>query len=245
MTVQTLTQSQPISLNAAADAAAAALQNSNGTSSTSGTTTAIAANALQSLSSNFNDFLSLLLTQVKNQDPTSPTDTTQFTTELVQFTGVQQQVATNSNLNQLISLQQTSQVLQSSDLVGHHASVQASQITLQSSTGQVSFTGTAGEPVAVAVVDSSGNVLRDASITANAGTNSWTWNGLDNSGNQVPDGAYRIALETAPAGGGTPTAVPYTVQGVTTGVSTNGTTTMLQLGALSVPLSAVQDISTN
>jgi flagellar basal-body rod modification protein FlgD len=245
MTVQTLTQTQPISLNAAADAAAAALQNSNGTGSTSGTTTAIAANALQTLSSNFNDFLSLLLTQVKNQDPTAPTDTTQFTTELVQFTGVQQQVATNTNLNQLISLQQTSQVLQSSDLVGHHASVQASQITLQSSTGQVSFTGTAGEPVAVAVVDSSGNVLRDASITANAGANSWTWDGLDNNGNQVPDGAYRIALETAPSGGGTPTAVPYTVQGVTTGVSTNGTTTMLQLGALSVPLSAVQDISTN
>jgi flagellar basal-body rod modification protein FlgD len=88
-------------------------------------------------------------------------------------------------------------------------------------------------------------VLRDASVTANAGNNSWTWNGLDNNGNQVADGAYRVALETAPAGGGTATAVPYTVQGTTTGVSTNGTTTLLQLGALSVPLSAVQDISTN
>jgi flagellar basal-body rod modification protein FlgD len=136
-------------------------------------------------------------------------------------------------------------VLQSSDLVGRHASVQASQITLQNSTGQVSFTGTANEPVAVAVVDGNGNVLRDASVTATAGSNSWSWDGKDNNGNQVADGAYRVALETAPSGGGAPSAVPYTVQGVTTGVSTNGTTTMLQLGALSVPLSAVQDISTN
>ena len=54
--------------------------------------------ALATLSGNFQNFLQMLMTQLKNQDPTSPMDTNQFTTELVQFSSVEQQISTNSNL---------------------------------------------------------------------------------------------------------------------------------------------------
>src|SRR5580658_5675783 len=110
----------PMSLNAAADAAAAstAIISNAGTSAGSSGAAAVGAGALQSLGTNFTEFLNLLMTQLQNQDPTAPMDSSQFTTELVQFTGVQQQVAANSSLTQLISMQQTSQVLQSSSLVG-------------------------------------------------------------------------------------------------------------------------------
>ena len=115
------------SLSAAADAAAIANQSAAraaaSTSSASSNAAAIGGNALQQLGSNFNDFLNLLMTQLKNQDPSSPMDTNQFTTELVQFTGVQQQVATNSSLSSLISLTQQGQLLQSSQLVGKQATV--------------------------------------------------------------------------------------------------------------------------
>jgi flagellar basal-body rod modification protein FlgD len=64
--------------------------------------------ALGSLTSNFSDFLSLLMTQLQHQDPSSPMDASQFTSELVQFSSVEQQINTNGNLTQLIQLTQAS-----------------------------------------------------------------------------------------------------------------------------------------
>jgi flagellar basal-body rod modification protein FlgD len=233
------------SLTNAANAAAAALA-AAGSASTAGTATAALGNvALQQLGSNFNDFLSLLTTQLQNQDPTSPMDANQFTSELVQFTGVQQEVATNTSLSQLIALQQTSQIEQSAGLVGKPVTVAASQITLQNGTGELTYQANGGEQIGIAVVDAAGTPIADATMTAQAGTNSWSWNGLDNNGNTVPDGAYRVAVETQSSNGATPVAVPYDVIGTATGVSSNGTTSQLALGALSVPFSAVLSVGNN
>src|SRR6201747_1248722 len=74
--------------------------------------------ALGSLNNNFSTFLTLLTTQMKNQDPSSPMDSNQFTTELVQFSSVEQQINTNSSLTQLIQLTQASQIEQSSSMIG-------------------------------------------------------------------------------------------------------------------------------
>ena len=232
-----------LSLTQAADAAAAASINASNASNsgTSTTGTSASGSVLAQLGANFNQFLQLLLTQVQNQDPTAPTDTTSFTTELVQFTGVQEQVNTNTSLGQLIGLQQSAQVLQGSSLVGDQATVSASQITLQGGSGQLTFTGTAGEPVAISIVNASGAPIRDATLTADAGTNSWSWDGTDNSGNKMPDGAYNVAVETASTNGNA-TPVPFSVVGTATGISTSGTTTQLDLGALSVNLSALQAV---
>jgi flagellar basal-body rod modification protein FlgD len=238
------TITSPMSLNAAADAAAASTSvASNSGTSASATAASVGSTALQSLGTNFNEFLNLLMTQLQNQDPTQPMDSSQFTTELVQFTGVQQQVDTNSSLSQLISMQQTSQVLQSSSLVGQVATVTSNEISLQNGSGTLTFNGTAGQTVAVAVVNARGEPIADATLTAQNGNNSWTWNGEDNSGNQLPDGAYRVAVETQPAGGGAAVAVPFSVVGTATGISTSGSTTMLDLGLLQVPLSAMESIN--
>jgi flagellar basal-body rod modification protein FlgD len=228
----------------AANAAAAAVSTA-GTASASTSADQAGSNALLKLGSNFNDFLSLLTTQLQNQDPTSPMDTNQFTSELVQFTGVQQEVATNSSLSQLIALQQTSQVVQSANLVGHPVTVTSNQIALQNSSGEVTFQGTGGQQVGIAIVDATGAPIRDATVTATAGTNNWTWNGLDNNGNQVADGAYRVAVESISANGGNPVAVPYDVVGNATGVSSNGTTSQLAIGSLSVPFSSILSVGNN
>src|SRR5512135_1938062 len=74
--------------------------------------------ALTSLSANFGDFLKLRMTQLQNQDPTSPLDTNQFTTELVQFSSVEQQINTNTSLTQLIQLTQAGEVMQASAMTG-------------------------------------------------------------------------------------------------------------------------------
>ena len=232
-----------LTLTQAADAAAAAGISSAGTSTsgTSSTGTSVTGSALAQLGANFNQFLQLLLTQVQNQDPTAPTDTTSFTTELVQFTGVQEQVNTNSSLSQLIGLQQSSQVLQGNGLVGHETTVTANQISLQNGTGALSFNATAGQTVAISIVNAAGSPIYDTTLTANGGSNTWTWNGTDSTGAKVPDGAYNVAVETASSNGNA-TPLAFGVIGTATGVSTSGTTTQLQLGALSVNLSALQSV---
>src|SRR3954469_22788184 len=100
-----------------------------------------------SLASNFNSFLTMLMTQLRHQDPTQPVDASQFTSELVQFSSVEQQIATNSNLMQLIQLTQASQIEQSSAMLGKAARVTSSQLSLQNSTAQINFTTQSAAPV--------------------------------------------------------------------------------------------------
>jgi flagellar basal-body rod modification protein FlgD len=196
---------------------------------------------LQSLSGNFNDFLQLLMTQLQNQDPTSPLDTNEFTSQLVQFASVEQQINTNSSLTQLIQLTQSGELLQAGSVVGHQVRIQSDHIPLQGGTGQVQFTAPTAEPAAIAIYSDSGQKIREVAVNASAGTNTWTWDGTDDAGNTVPDGSYRIAVIGANTDGST-SALPFTVTGTATGVQTasSGNGVQLQLGALSVDFSAVR-----
>lgn len=204
------------------------------------TASQVSSTALSSLSSNFGDFLNLLMTQLKNQDPTSPMDTNQFTSELVQFAGVEQQINTNTSLTQLIQLTQAGEVMQSSAMVGRQVTVTANQLALQNGQATLNFTGTAGQSVAVGIYNAAGAKIRDASLVARQGSNSWTWDGTDNAGNQMPDGAYTVAVEGATASG--TAALPFTVTGTATGVQKGANSMTLNLGALSVDFSAVQSV---
>src|SRR6476661_691032 len=133
--------------------------------------------ALNSLSANFGDFLKLLMTQLQNQDPTSPLDTNQFTSELVQFSSVEQQINTNTSLTQLIQLTQAGEVMQASAMTGKQVTVSSDHVPLQNGKGTITFTTPAAEPVGIAIYTDTGAKLRDATMTAVKGTNSWTWDG--------------------------------------------------------------------
>ena len=111
--------------------ASMAPQKAAAAASTGNTASAAATNALTNLSSNFQDFLGMLMTQLQNQDPTSPMDTNQFTQELVEFSSVEQQINTNSSLTQLIQLTQSGQVEQSASIVGHQVELNSANIVVQ------------------------------------------------------------------------------------------------------------------
>jgi flagellar basal-body rod modification protein FlgD len=78
--------------------------NTNGTSSVSASQLSVS-NGLASLAGNFQSFLTLLTTQLQNQDPLNPTDTNQFTQQITQMSGVEQQLLSNQLLQQLVSSQ--------------------------------------------------------------------------------------------------------------------------------------------
>jgi flagellar basal-body rod modification protein FlgD len=97
-------------INAATAAFASANKGADGTNSTSSTSSAAAGqlsvnNGLASLADNFQSFLTLLTTQLRNQNPLNPTDTNQFTQQITQMTGVEQQLISNQLLQQLVAEQ--------------------------------------------------------------------------------------------------------------------------------------------
>jgi flagellar basal-body rod modification protein FlgD len=214
---------------------------SSSTASSSSAVTQTGTAAAAALDSNFNDFLTMLMTQLQNQDPTSPMDSSQFTSELVEFSSVEQQIDTNTNLTQLISLTQASQVEQSSAMLGKSATVTSSQLALQGGVATINFNTSTAETVAIAIYNSSGVEVQGGTLTSSAGANSWQWNGSTASGATEPDGAYTVTVNAVGSNGAT-SAVPFTVTGTVTAVQNNSGTVDLQMGGLTVPFSSVSSV---
>ena len=206
------------------------------------TASAVGGTALTSLSSNFNNFLTMLMTQLQNQDPTSPMDTNEFTRELVQFSAVEQQIATNTSLTRLIELTQAGEVMQSSAMIGRRIAVESDQLPLQSGQATVRFTAASDQPVRVAVLTEKGDTITEQAISAKRGVNDWMWDGKNANGKAMPDGAYRVAVQTVGTDGKT-AALPYQVVGTASGVVTENKAVTLQLGAVTVPFSAVRSVT--
>ncbi len=222
--------------------ASVAAQQSAAQTSGSSAASATGQNALQSLSGNFQDFLGMLMTQLQNQDPTSPLDTNQFTQELVEFSGVEQQINTNASLTQLISLTQSGQMLQASSMVGSTVQLASSQMPLQNGSGALTFTATSAGPAEITISNAAGAQVLATTVNATAGSNNWTWNGENSQGNTQPDGPYTVTVTGANASG-TAAALPFTVTGTVTGVVNNSGTLNLQLGSETAAFSTVQSVS--
>ncbi len=221
--------------------ASVAAQQSTAAANAAGTAALTGTSALSSLSSNFGDFLQMLMTQLQNQDPTSPMDTSTFTSELVQFSGVEQQINTNTSLTQLIQLTQAGEVMQASAMTGKQVTVSSNQVPLQNGQGTIQFTTPAAEPVDIAISDANGNKLSDNQMMSVAGTNTWIWNGTNSSGATLPDGTYQVTV-TGANPDGTTTALTTSVIGTATGVQSQSNGMQLELGTLTVPFSSVQSV---
>ena len=128
-------------------------------------------------------------------------------------------------------------------LVGQTANFTGTQIPLQSGAASINFTTGSAEPIAIAVTDASGAVVRTVQQTSTAGSNTWNWDGMDDAGNKLADGTYGIAVQTQDSSGNV-TAVPFTATGTITGISKSSTGgVLLQLGSDSVDMTNVNSFS--
>src|SRR5271169_3771427 len=174
--------------------------NNNTTNTTTNSTTnssssSSANSSLDQLAGNFNSFLTLLTTQLQNQDPLDPLDTNQFTQQLVEFASVQQQVDMNSNMQTLISLQQTSEATSAMQMIGSNVTLNASSSALTSSAPASWNLNSAGPATGqVTITNSSGTVVYTGTTSLNSGSNAYTWNGTGNTGQTWPAGQYTIAV---------------------------------------------------
>jgi len=206
---------------------------------TSTTAAAAASGASNTLAGNFNTFLTLLTTQMKNQDPTSPLDTNQFTSQLVQFAGVEQQINTNTSLTTLINVSKASSLYQASAMIGHQVTAQSNQLALQGGQAGLQFTLGTPQTVNVSITNSSGVQVYSQSVAGQAGSNGWVWQGQTSDGLTAPDGLYTVNVTT---GTNATSPVPFNVVGTATGVDGSGATPSVSMGPLTVPISSIRSV---
>jgi flagellar basal-body rod modification protein FlgD len=197
-----------------------------------------------SLADNFNTFLSLLTTQLKNQDPLSPLDSNQFTQQLVQMTGVEQQINANSLLTQLVA-NTGNGVSTAVTLIGKDVKAVSDNANL--TTGQAKWTynlSAAASDLKVEVLDANGKLVHaEAPSDMKAGDHAFTWNGKDLSGAQLPNGGTYTLKVTATDASGTALATTNYVQGVVTGVTQNNGSSSITVNGGSVDVSKVISIN--
>src|SRR3979490_1486638 len=165
------------------------------------------------LAGNFQTFLTILTTQLQNQNPLDPLDTNQFTQQLVQFAGVEQQLKTNDKLTTLVSLQKTAQSTQALDFVGKTAMVDGGTTTMTNGAANWILGVKTNSTVNVSITNSTGQTVFTGSYPVSAGDGqAFGWDGKGNDGTQRPDGKYTLTAQ-ATDGSGNSVAVATEVVG--------------------------------
>ena len=197
---------------------------------------------MQDLTGNFSTFLTLLTTQLKNQDPMSPMDSSQFTQQLVMFSQVEQQINTNSNLQTLIALGQANTLSSSATYLGKSITITTGDGSLENSSCTWRYAlGADSANTTLSITDQNGKVVWTGTGETASGGHDFTWNGLDSSGNQLPDGDYKLSV-TATTSDGSPIQSAIAFKGVVDEVNLTGSQPILMVGSMAVPLSEVSAI---
>ncbi len=149
------------------------------------------------LAEDFSQFLNLLTVQLQNQDPLSPMDTTEFTNQLVAFTGVEQQINTNQKLDSLVALQLGNTMSASLGYVGLDASYISSEFYFDGTNpSNITYALNAeSTETTIRVVNSDGETVYETDGSKNTGNQEFAWDGKDNSGQVVPEGTYQIRID--------------------------------------------------
>jgi flagellar basal-body rod modification protein FlgD len=207
--------------------------------------TSLSSSAGSTLAGNFQSFLTLLTTQLQNQNPLDPLDTNQFTQQLVQFAGVEQQLKTNDQLATMVSLQQTAQSTQALTFVGKNALVAGSTATLSNSAGGAAwYLGLPTESVVdISITNSTGQTVYTHRYDAAAGDNqAFIWDGKGDDGTQLPDGQYKLTATAADLSGNS-VAIATKIQGVVSSVDLTQTPPLLLINGQTYTINQIQGIS--
>jgi flagellar basal-body rod modification protein FlgD len=217
----------------------------SGTSIPTGSSSTMSAsdqtNINNQIAGNFTTFLTLLTTQLQNQNPLDPLDTNQFTQQLVQFASVEQQMNMNTQLQALVALQQTAQNSQALGFVGKTVTVTGSTAPLADGRAQWTFNPSTPATATFTVTDSTGQTVYSKTGTVQPGAQAFNWNGLDNSGRQWADGNYTLTI-TATGADGKPVAIPTTVTGMVNSVDLTQSPPVLSIGGKNYTLTQILSV---
>jgi len=211
----------------------------SGVSGSSGTSAL--AGSRQTIADNFDTFLQILTTQLRNQNPLDPLDTNQFTQQLVQFTGVEQQLKTNEFLEAMMSSSIAANNSQAVSYVGKVVTASGNKSELVNGQAQWHFAVDQQANITATVRDAKGNVVHTKTGQVQEGESVFTWDGRNSAGTMQPDGSYSITIEARNSKGGL-ISVATEMTGEVTGVDFAGSEPVLIVGNARVNLSAVLSV---
>jgi flagellar basal-body rod modification protein FlgD len=193
------------------------------------------------LAGNFDTFLRLLTTQLKNQNPLDPLDTNQFTQQLVQFAQVEQQMKQNDQLATLISVEKSAQSTTALAFVGVKVAVDGQTAALAG--GKATWTFQSAKPASatVTIKSASGQTVYSTNISVSAGTQNFVWDGKDSRGTQWPDGNYTISVSGKDASGQS-VSIKTEVEGVVDAVDLSKTPPVLSIGDQTFTLDKIRRV---
>ena len=208
---------------------------------TAATSTAAGAAAMKKATGmNKDDFLKLFVAQLQHQDPLNPRDGAEFVAQLAQLSQVEQAYNMNTNLQQLMTLQQEASALSAVSFIGKEALVPGNRIDLAAG-GKPTLRFRLSEPVQqlqVEIKSSAGATVKILTLGAQAsGEGSIAWDGTDSSGKALPAGTYRFGVTGIGAGGKSVTGTTL-FEGMVDAVSLDGGTALSVAGE-SIPLANV------
>jgi len=213
------------------------------TPAASTTDTPAAPAAMKQLSGNFSTFLTLLTTQLKNQDPTSPMDSNAFTQQLVMYSQVEQQIGTNDNLKSLIAQGSSNAAAMTTGYLGKKVSIVNGQAALIG--GNANWTYNLTKPAAATqldISDSNGKTVFSTAGAIGTGNHSLAWDGKDSHGNPLADGSYKLTVTATDLAGGT-VASSVASAGTVTQIDMTGGTPRLIIGSMEIDMADIAAVA--
>ncbi len=201
-----------------------------------------AAAASSGLAQNFDAFLLLLTTQLKNQDPLSPLESTEFVTQLVQFSSVEQAIHQRQSLENLVNLQLAWQATNAVGYIGKTIDVSGESVFLKDNSAEIKYSldEDAGKSTII-IKDSAGKVVREIAGEKTKGPHILTWDGKNNDGVAQPDGQYSISV-TATKGQDIAVKATTTYSGVVTAIDSAGGQVLLRVGNARIAIGDVTSV---
>lgn len=160
--------------------------------------TSAATKSEKKLADDFDQFLTLLTTQLQFQDPLDPMDSSEFTNQLVSFSQVEQSIATNKNLENLISQTKTQAMSNAVGYLGKEVTIETDRAGLRNGVAKWEYgLETNSEETKLTVTDSTGKILFEGLGNNKAGLHDFVWDAPAN----TPDGIYQLSLTAQTANG--------------------------------------------
>ncbi len=173
---------------------------------TTANTNSAASQSSTKLAQDFDQFLTLLTTQLQFQDPLDPMDSGEFTDQLVSFTQVEQSIATNKNLEALISQTKNAEMASAVGYLGNEVTIQTDRAGLRNGQAKWEYgLGTNAEETNITIKDSNGKILFDGLGENKAGLHGFVWDAPAN----TPDGIYQMTVTANTANGSEVQATIY------------------------------------
>ena len=191
------------------------------------------------------DFLNLLVAQLQNQDPLNPMDSTAFTSQLAEFSSLEQLSNVNENLEYLQMYQASINNAQAVSFIGKNIDALGNSIQLESGeTEEIHFElNQDSSSVSINIYDEAGSLVKYIENgPLGEGKQSVEWDGTDNSGNNLPEGIYKFEVMAVDANGDKVQTVTYISDRVT-GVTFKDGVTYLLAGGMQIPIGDVIEVA--